>query len=147
MLLSRRYPLVIHHRRRSFVPMWSALLVIVFSGVIRATDTAPLMGKYSLQGGSPQTEGHLRANAGKNPLLQHLDIWMTSPPSQQPIRTYAVEMTKKLHVVIVSSDFSQFIHVHPDLNQSGHFAIDQQFPAPGLYYVYVDGEPNNLDHQ
>jgi hypothetical protein len=144
----QRNTLAIRHNRNSFVPIWSILVVLLLSaGVIQAADSGPLVGKYSLQGGSPKTEGHLRATASKNPLQQHLDIWMTSPPSQQPIRNYAVEMTKKLHVVIVSSDFSQFMHVHPELNASGHFTIDQQFPAPGLYYVYVDGEPNNLDHQ
>jgi len=72
---------------------------------------------------------------------------MTTPPSAAPIRNYAVEMTKKLHVVIVSSDFTRFMHIHPSLGPTGHFAIDQQFPAPGLYYLYADGEPNNLDHQ
>jgi hypothetical protein len=131
------------------ISIFSALLVFSLSAsVALAADTTPLVGKYSLQGGSPKTEGHLRATiAGKNPLVQHLDIWMTSPPSPQPIRNYAVEMTKKLHVVIVSADFSQFMHIHPELNTAGHFAIDQQFPSPGLYYIYVDGEPNNLDHQ
>jgi hypothetical protein len=131
------------------IPTVSVPLVLLLSTPItQAAETGALIGKYSLQGGSPQTEGHLLATiAGKNPLIQHLDIWMTSPRSQQPIRNYAVEMTKKLHVVIVSADFSLFMHVHPELNPAGHFTIDQQFPSPGLYYVYVDGEPNNLDHQ
>lgn len=127
----------------------SALLAILsWCPALRAADAMPLAGKYSLQGGSPKTEGHLRVSAsGKDPLTQHLDLWMTTPSSAAPIRNYAVEMTKKLHVVIVSSDFSRFMHIHPTLSPTGHFTIDQQFPAPGLYYVYADGEPNNLDHQ
>jgi hypothetical protein len=64
-----------------------------------------------------------------------------------PIRNYAVEMTKKLHVVIVSADFRRFMHVHPNLSAAGHFTLNQSFPAPGKYYIYADGEPNNLDHQ
>ena len=56
-------------------------------------------------------------------------------------------MTKKLHVVIVSSDFPTFLHVHPVLGADGHFTLEQQFPAPGLYYLYADGEPNDGDHQ
>jgi hypothetical protein len=116
--------------------------------MLHAADTAPLSGKYSLQGGSPKTEGHLRLNpSAKDPLTQHLDLWMTTPPSAAPIRNYAVEMTKKLHVVIVSSDFGKFMHIHPALSPTGHFIIDQQFPAAGRYILYADGEPNNLDHQ
>jgi hypothetical protein len=122
------------------------LLLLSFKGW--GADAYLLAGKYSLQGGSAKTEGHLRINAaGKNPLRQHIDIWMSTPASPQAIRNYAVEMTKKLHVVIVSSDFSTFMHIHPQLGAKGHFTIDQEFPAPGLYHVYADGEPNNLDHQ
>ena len=114
---------------------------------LHAADATPLSGKYSLQGGIPKTEGHLRVTAGKTPFTQHLDLWMTTPPSAAPIRNYAVEMTQKLHVVIVSSDFTHFMHIHPTLSPAGHFTTDQQFPGPGLYYLYADGEPNNLDHQ
>ena len=86
-------------------------------------------------------------SVGGDPLKQHIDIWMCSPASPQPIRNYGTEMTKKLHVVIVSSDFSTFLHVHPVLGADGHFTLEQQFPAPGLYYLYADGEPNDGDHQ
>ena len=122
--------------------------LFLLTTTLRAADPIALTGKYSLQGGSPKTEGHLRATpSAKDPLTQHLDLWMTAPASAAPIRNYAVEMTKKLHVVIVSSDFARFMHIHPALSPTGHFTIDQPFPAPGLYYVYADGEPNNLDHQ
>jgi hypothetical protein len=122
--------------------------LLVATSVGNAADTAPLVGKYSLQGGTPKTEGHLRISpSAKDPLTQHLDLWMTTPPSPTPIKNYAVEMTKKIHVVIVSSDFSRFMHIHPALGPTGHFTVDQQFPAPGMYYVYADSEPNNLDHQ
>lgn len=117
--------------------------------MLPAADIPPaLAGVYSLQGGSPKTEGHLRVTSTtKAPLKQHIDIWMSAPSSPHPIHNYAVEMTKKLHVVIVNSDFSVFMHIHPVLNAAGHFTIDQDFPAPCLYYLYADGEPNNLDHQ
>jgi hypothetical protein len=122
--------------------------LLAFGTSAHAADAPPLLGKYSLQGGTPKTEGHLRISpSSKDPLTQHLDLWMTSPPSAVPIRNYAVEMTKKIHVVIVSSDFSRFMHIHPALGPTGHFVIDQQFPSPGMYYVYADSEPNNLDHQ
>jgi hypothetical protein len=113
-----------------------------------AAASTTLSGTFAFQGGQAKTEGHLRLTAaGGNPLKQHIDIWMSSPASPQPIRSYGTEMTKKLHVVIVSSDFSTFLHVHPALGADGHFTLDQQFPAPGLYYLYADGVPNDGDHQ
>jgi hypothetical protein len=129
---------------------FSALVIFsLLPSVIWAADvTQSFAGKYSLQGGSPKTEGHLRISSNAtDPLKQHIDIWMSTPSSSLPIHNYAVEMTKKLHVVIVDAGFTSFMHVHPVLNAAGHFTIDQQFPAPGLYHVYADGEPNNLDHQ
>jgi len=124
------------------------LCILSFCPLVLAADTPTLTGKFSLQGSAPRTEGHLRVSAvGKDPLKLHLDLWMTMPSSPQPIRDYAIEMTKKLHVVVVSSDFAQFMHIHPILAPNGHFTIDQQFPAPGLYYLYADGLPDKLNHQ
>jgi len=82
-----------------------------------------------------------------SPLEQKLDIWMTLPHSALPIKQYQVEMTKKLHVVIVSEDFKTFLHIHPALGPNGHFSITQNFPAPGTYFVYADALPNDLNHQ
>lgn len=126
--------------------LFSAMLLL--PSVIMAGPAPALSGKYSLQGGSAKTEGHLRISDIKSdPLKKHIDIWMTEPSSPEAIRNYAIEMTKKLHVVVVSSDFSTFQHIHPSLGPNGHFTIDQQFPTPGLYYLYADGEPNDMDHQ
>ena len=114
-----------------------------------AASPPTLSGTFAFQGGQATTEGHLRLTPGAgSPLKQHIDIWMCSQASPlQPIRNYGTEMTKKLHVVIVSSDFSIFLHVHPVLGANGHFTLDQQFPTPGLYYLYADAVPNDGDHQ
>jgi hypothetical protein len=111
--------------------------------------SAPLLpGHFSLQGGSPKSEGHLRLTSiSGDPLNQHIDLCMTAPHSGRPIQNYAIDMTKRLHLVIVSSDFSVFLHEHPRLGPDGHFTLDQRFPAPGVYYLYADGEPEGLDHQ
>jgi hypothetical protein len=109
-----------------------------------------LHGTPAMQGQSVNsTEGYLRATPvpGK-PLEEKLDFWMTQPHSPTPIKSYQIEMTKKLHVVAVSSDFKVFLHIHPELNASGHFLLDQTFPSPGVYDVYADGLPNNsMQHQ
>ena len=106
-----------------------------------------LTGDPALQGAGVQTSGFLKATATADPLEQQLDLWMTLPKSVVPIKKYQVEMTKKLHVVIVSEDFKTFLHVHPTLALTGHFLIKQRFPSAGTYFVYADGLPNDLNHQ
>jgi hypothetical protein len=107
-----------------------------------------LHGISALQGEAAQTDGYLHATAvAGHPLQQKLDFWMTPHGSTAPIQQYQVEMTQKLHVVLVTDDFKTFLHVHPQLSPSGHFTITQALPAAGLYHVYADGEPNTLNHQ
>ena len=107
-----------------------------------------LKGEASLQGYPVQTQGFLRATTSSaNPLEQHLDVWMTLPNSSAPIKQYQIEMTKKLHMVIVSDDFKTFLHIHPALGSTDHFLITQQFSAPGTYFVYADALPNDMNHQ
>jgi hypothetical protein len=121
----------------------TVLAVCVLSGKAEV-----LKGEPSLQGYPPQTEGFLQTSStAGNPLEQHLDIWMTMPKSTAPIKKYQIEMTKKVHVIVVSEDFKTFMHIHPVLAPNGHFLITQQFPAAGTYLVYADALPNDLNHQ
>lgn len=120
--------------------------VFLFSAGMAHTQT--LQGVSALQGDTAHTEGFLKATpATGNPLELKLDFWMTLPHSANPLKRYQVEMTQKLHVVMVSDDFKIFLHVHPTLSPTGHFLITQKFTAPGIYQVYADGEPNDLNHQ
>lgn len=123
------------------------VVCLALASGIASADT--LHGVPAMQGQANITEGYLRATPvpGK-PLEQKLDFWMTPPHSQAPIKSYQVEMTKKLHVIAVSSDFKTFLHIHPDLSPSGHFLLNQTFPAPGVYQIYADGLPNDsTNHQ
>jgi hypothetical protein len=125
-----------------------SLFCLAASTAAAFTASSVLVGHFAFQGGKAITEGHLLVSPiGRDPLKEHLDMWMTPTKSSQPIRNYAVEMTKKLHVVIVSKDFTTFLHIHPVLGPDGHFRIDQQFPSSGIYYLYADGAPNDGDHQ
>lgn len=125
-----------------------ALALLLACGVSALAEPGALTGKFALQGDTAKTNGYLKLTPiGGNPLKEHMDIWMTEPNSSVPIKNYLIEMTKKVHVVIVSDDFKTFLHVHPTLSASGHFLLDQPFPAPGNYQIYADGEPNNLNHQ
>jgi hypothetical protein len=107
-----------------------------------------LNGTFALQGNSPQSIGHLLLSpiAG-NPLNEKIDLWLTPQKSAAPFKNYEVEMTKKMHVIIVSDDFKTFLHIHPKFSPDGHFTISQKFPAPGRYFLFSDGLPNDLNHQ
>lgn len=120
---------------------------LLFSPALLATPIT-VSGTFAFQGGQSVTDGHLRyAPTGPDPLDQHIAIWMTAHGSAQPILSYSVEMTKKLHVIVVDSGLATFLHIHPTLGTDGLFTIDQRFPGPGTYYLYADGIPNNGDHQ
>jgi hypothetical protein len=107
-----------------------------------------LNGVFALQGQKPMTDAHLRATpVPGQPLARKLDFWMTDPGKADAIRSYQVEMTKKLHVVMVSSDFKTFLHEHPTLEPDGHLRMTEVFPHPGTYYLYADGLPKDLNHQ
>ncbi|MDQ6780305.1 MAG: hypothetical protein M3Z37_04015 [Candidatus Eremiobacteraeota bacterium] len=108
-------------------------------------DDAVQTGSYALQNGSPAAQAHLadRAPDGHH---HHLDLWMTSGDAQRPITTYDVEMTKRLHLIIVGADFTTFRHVHPALQPNGHFRIDQQLPH-GTFLAYADSTPHGLGQQ
>jgi len=128
----------------------NAVLILLTFFVATATfgRAQILKGEPALQGSSAQTEGFLKATAPTaNALNQKLDLWMTLPKSSAPIHKFQTEMTKKLHVIIVSDDFKTFLHIHPALLPTGHFLITQAFPSAGTYYVYADGLPNDLNHQ
>jgi hypothetical protein len=120
---------------------------LLFSPLLLAAPIT-VSGTFAFQGAQSVTDGHLRyAPTGADPLDQHIVIWMTAHQSARPISSYSVEMTKPLHVIIVDSSLSTFLHIHPALGTDGLFSIDQRFPAPGTYYLYADGIPNNGDHQ
>ncbi len=132
-----------------------AIALVAPIAVATASAQAPgqppaqlIEGQFALQGQQPLTQAHLKVSAvaGK-PLSEKLDLWMTLPGKPQPIQSYQVEMTKKLHMIIVSNDFKVFLHEHPTLRPDGHLVLTQAFPAPGSYLIYADGLPEKMNHQ
>jgi hypothetical protein len=131
--------------------MTQRILRLAASAALLAATIAaasPLDGTFALQGGTAKAAGFMRATTlGSNPLRQHLDIWMTPKSGGATITHYTMDMTKLLHLIVVSDDFSQFLHIHPVLGSDGHFTIDQTFRRAGLYHAYADGEPDSLGQQ
>jgi hypothetical protein len=138
------------------VSVFVAFALCVLPGAGSSQQASPhsasgrvIEGQFALQGPTPAaTAGHLKATPvpGK-PLTVHLDLWMTLPGKTAPIQSYQVEMTKKLHMIIVRNDFKVFLHEHPTLRPDGHLLLTQTFPTPGTYQIYADALPNQLNHQ
>jgi hypothetical protein len=58
------------------------------------------------------------------------------------VRAYDIEMTKRMHLIAVSDDFNEFLHLHPVLGDDGRFRLPATFPRAGLYHLYADSVPN-----
>lgn len=54
---------------------------------------------------------------------------------------------KKMHVIIVSKDLSQFYHEHPDYTAQGSYDLSYTFRNGGNYVVYEDYTPSGATHQ
>ncbi len=109
---------------------------------------APLHGTFALPGGVATTSAILVARPlHPAPLDVRLDIVLRRAAGGSVVRRYDVDMTKLLHLVIVSDDFKTFLHVHPRLGNDGHFTLIERFPRPALYHAYADTSPHGLGHQ
>lgn len=60
------------------------------------------------------------------------------------LRDYAVEMTKTMHLIAISGDFSTFAHLHPALDVTGHLRVVFHAPKSGRYHFYADASPATL---
>ncbi len=108
----------------------------------------PLVGIFALPGAVATTSATLVARPLRNdPLEVRLDIVLRRAAGGSVVRRYDVDMTKLLHLVIVSDDFKTFLHVHPRLQSDGHFTLAERFPRPALYHAYADTSPHGLGHQ
>ena len=109
---------------------------------------ATLDGTFALPGAVAATSATLVARPVQaDPLDLRLDIVLRRAAGGSIVRRYDVDMTKLLHLVIVSDDFKTFLHVHPRLGSDGHFTLAQRFPRPALYHAYADTSPHGLGHQ
>ncbi|MEX2416742.1 MAG: hypothetical protein WD424_11405 [Paenibacillaceae bacterium] len=59
----------------------------------------------------------------------------------KPIEYFDISHEKKLHLIVVSKDFSYFHHIHPEYIDEGLFEIKTQFPSGGAYKLFADFIP------
>jgi len=65
-------------------------------------------------------------------LQRNLDLVEFTRSPQAPIRSYIIDMTKLLHVIVVSDDLRYFQHVHPELGADGLLVEVHENPAAAL---------------
>ncbi|MBC5828909.1 MAG: hypothetical protein GIW98_01785 [Candidatus Eremiobacteraeota bacterium] len=94
--------------------------------------------------GTKPMQAHLRESAGPGGRI-HFDMWESAQGTL--VRKYDTDMTKLIHMIVVSDNLAYFDHIHPVLQADGHFTIDYRPPTGGLYHVYLDGVPHSLGRQ
>jgi hypothetical protein len=119
------------------------LTTVVLLAAVSASNAQ--RGVWALAGGKPQVRALLRVQSSGE-ARNRLDIAQYERYATQPIRSYDVDQTKLLHLILVRDDFSSFQHVHPALAK-GHFTIDVALDAGHRYYVFSDSKPSNHPQQ
>jgi hypothetical protein len=114
--------------------------------LIGPAQAETVQGVFALAGKTAAIDGTLAATAQKNG--EALDFVFTKPGQTVPLQDFDVELTKQLHVIAISSDFSVFLHDHvARISDDGHFRLVMKFPKPGLYHIYTDGTPAGIGQQ
>jgi hypothetical protein len=106
--------------------------------------SAPIVGHNVTYAGTKPIQGFLTATPADGGAV-HLDVWETQ--HGKTLVKYDVDMTKLLHMIVVSDDLTDFQHIHPVLHPDGHFTIDVQPHERGLYHVYIDGMPHGIGRE
>jgi hypothetical protein len=73
-----------------------------------------------------------------------LTLRLFQPDGATPIVSLDEVHTKLLHLILVSQDLSQFLHVHPEYQGEGVFVLDDlTLPSDDNYTVFADFTPTN----
>ncbi|MCW3012957.1 MAG: hypothetical protein JWO02_49 [Solirubrobacterales bacterium] len=59
-------------------------------------------------------------------------------PDGTTVRDFDVEHTKRLHLIAVRRDLTEYQHVHPVQAADGSWSVPLRFDQPGIYRVYAD---------
>ncbi|MBV8637990.1 MAG: hypothetical protein JO322_07865 [Candidatus Eremiobacteraeota bacterium] len=113
-----------------------------------ATVAAPvqLNGTFALLGGTQRIVARAIVSHPR-PNEVTFDIKQTSQQGGI-VRSYQIDMTKLMHLVVISDDFRQFSHEHPSYNRkSGTFRQTITVDPSHAYIVYADSTPKSAGQQ
>jgi hypothetical protein len=64
-------------------------------------------------------------------------------PDGKPVTKFAVEHEKRLHLIVVRRDGSNFRHVHPEMAPDGKWSVPLKLDEAGSYRVFADFKPED----
>ncbi len=124
---------------------WSPVDALAWAAALGAGEqgnVATFSGQTSPGGPHPFRARLTLRGAG---LQRQLDLVEFDRSPGDPFRSYVTDMTKLLHLIVVSDDLRDFQHVHPVLDADGHFRLTLEFPRATLYHIYADSMPAGRD--
>jgi hypothetical protein len=73
------------------------------------------------------------------------------PTTNKQIKEFNLLHDMPFHLFVISQDFNEFQHIHPDLQKDGSFTITTTLPQPGYYKLFFDffpkgGTPQVIHH-
>lgn len=64
---------------------------------------------------------------------------LTDVQQNAPLTDVVINHEQPLHLIAISQDLQQFLHVHPQpTGEPGEYALDMVFPTDGVYWLYVE---------
>jgi hypothetical protein len=121
-----------------------ATLAVLFALGTLDARSATFEGKNVVVTGLQPMQAYLQESSAAGGAI-HFDVWEVS--RGKIVRTYDWDMTKIMHMIVVSDDLVYFDHIHPALQPNGHLTIDYKPAEKGLYHIYIDGIPRGIGRQ
>ena len=120
----------------------ASFVMAAFAGA-RPADAAQYAGVPSVV-----ASRDLRAtlDVGGSGLARQLTVREYSEDRTGPLRSFGLDMTKRMHLIVISDDLSTYMHVHPVLGGDGAFTLGIRFPKAAIYHVYADARPTGFGH-
>jgi cytochrome oxidase Cu insertion factor (SCO1/SenC/PrrC family) len=120
---------------------WSPVDALAWAAALGSSKpkVATTFSEQSASAGSRPFQGRLTlVGAG---LQRRLDLLEFDRSPSDPFRSYDIDMTKLVHLIVVSDDLLDFQHLHPVLGADGHFRLTIAFPRATTYHLYADATP------
>jgi hypothetical protein len=122
----------------------SALALAGAMAYSASASTHPYAADAVVSTGTPPLRAYLNETRDPGGTI-HVDMWETA--AGNVVRSYDVDMTKLLHMIVVSDGLTDFRHIHPVLHSNGHFTIAFHPAQRGLYHIYIDGIAHGFGRQ
>jgi hypothetical protein len=59
-------------------------------------------------------------------------------PDGAPVRRFAIEHERRMHLILVRRDLTGYRHLHPRMDASGRWSVRTALPEGGVYRAYAD---------